>query len=264
MYIPEEIDKQFNITEPILHATQYTGKREKRRFSGSMWGMTNLQLWLEMNNDDIQKEEINQSTIGSLFHIGMEHIDKANMQAYIEVEVANTIHTKNHQWTITGTIDRIIEVIKDKQKYISIQDHKLTKSYVGVILKKEWFQHSYIRQLNTYKWIHQETINQDKQAKYDMRLNLFYKDGEELNHVPHYEIFEVPQIPEFEKLLLNKLKEIDQFIDNEEPPEKCEDIWWRKDKQGRSVPTRCTAYCNVNHLCPYYRPPSIRQKAMNW
>ncbi len=241
----------YNETEEIAKfAAKYERSKIERAFSGSMFGNTVLQNYLtiiDQRNSDEAMFKVGQNTIGSIFHAGMEFTQAKKSLEEVESNNVLTEHSTLRElpngWTITGTIDRI-----DFTK-MTIHDYKLTKIYKGRMLKKDIaegkFEDGYVLQMNAYAWC-LENI-------YSSYLDMFYKDANPLNNEDAYEEIFIPLMIGFEEYAVNITNTLEGHLDSGIIPVECDDLWWRKNKQKESIPTRCALYCGVKDICPYYK-----------
>ena len=247
------IDKN-NIVERIVELACRYNRKEGKTISASQFGSNLLEIYYSVTEDAIELDEIGQAEIGTLAHKGLEAgahklLDKEpelllEPEAELEYELANG-------WKITGTCD-LIEPVSDKE--VVIHDYKFTKIYKGKKLFEEIakgkLDDGYILQLNTYRFIYEKKTG--KQAS--MVLDLFYKDANKIKSEPTYQRIEVPKIEDDRILeiayeITNKL---DVHLKEDTIPEKCEDLWTRKQRNGSIVDTKCEFYCSFKKICKYY------------
>jgi cation transport regulator ChaC len=73
------MSSQLNLKEVILDNIQYKPAYDKkegeRTISASMIGSEPLINYLKMTEGSVEKQSIGDNTLGSVFHLGMEHFD---------------------------------------------------------------------------------------------------------------------------------------------------------------------------------------------
>ncbi len=235
------------LVEILKDISSYERIDKENHISASMLGNDVLQNYLIIKNPDlVQKFEIGQHTIGSVFHKGIECVgqqkyDKNQIEFELKVE-----RKLENGWTLTGTIDMV-----DYENMV-IHDFKLSKKYALKMLKKEEL-HSYKLQLNAYKY----ALDLD----YDMVLDFFMKDQDILKHELAYEQYVVQDIKDFRFHLYAIVNELDMYLSDDKLPPEC-DTWLRKTKQGM-VKSKCAFYCSVASVCPYYTGKQKARDSIN-
>lgn len=242
----------------LAYVNDYESSKNPRSFSPSMLGNTLLQNFLIKVFGYQEEKSIGQNTLGSLFHKAMEHCIRdectLNEQKYI-IKMKNGVD-------LTFIIDMMI--LDENNLVKSIHDYKLTKIYTGKQIKKDK-NHSYNQQMQAYVF----GLNQlDLLATpFDgTYLEMFYKDADALLKEPVYEQINVPVNLGIEKTLIQKSDELFSYIDEGEMPPECanEDKWFRKLRNGTTIPSRCQLYCSVSSVCPYYKGETVASALSSW
>lgn len=250
--IQQEIEKK------LLAGTQYDYSNKPNKYlSASEVGADILKLYLSRKYK-LPDTEISQATIGTFVHKGIEHIID---EEYVEMEKSFEVKIPGTNYYATSTIDYID--VKNKV----IIDWKTTKLNTGKKIKEliknnDLLNNDYILQLN------HQLFTIGNELGYKLFLGMFYKDAG-LNYrtgeyTKSFELIEIPRINEDDYLMLiqDKVKVLDEYVSNDIVPNQCSDLWFAKIK-GKTIPSKCLAYCGVNSVCPYYKPDNIDQ-TMKW
>ncbi len=238
------------IYENVLKATEYGGAREpeRKRLTASGLSTPMLQEYLKYMHGVPNNKEIDATTIGSLGHLACEQLLQ-NLSG-IQTEVSLS-HKFDNGWELSGSMD----VVNLQHRWIG--DFKFTKFGAGTKVKaaiKSGKHHDYIVQLNVYRYLYKKIHEVDMK----MRLYMFYKDGG-VNYktggdIPHNEIIEIPLISDFEitEMFMDKVKALEGYIELNETPSKCTDIYHYSNKAGVNRDLRCELWCSYSDVCPYY------------
>jgi hypothetical protein len=226
------------VYEIIKSISKYERTTEPKHISASAIGGDMLQNYLRIKNPDKLKEEeeVTQSSLGSVFHKGLEAEGKKMYkpdEVEFEVEVKRELP---NGWTLTGTIDMVDHINEE------IHDYKLSKTYAAKMVKKE-MTHTYRFQLNAYKYL----LNKP----YSMVLDFFMKDQKPLDGERAYEIITVNDIDSFEYKLVSITDELQGYLDRNEEPPKCDEWLIYSRKLKTTINQKCLLYCDVSHLCPH-------------
>jgi hypothetical protein len=253
-----------NIKQLILNNVQYSGYKteadSKYYLSASMLSKDDLQCYLSIVNGNQPSIDIDDAVFGTLIHIALENIVKnENIDGLLpEYRLSRTL---NRDWKIHGTADLVH--LNEKNKVIEIFDYKTTKNYTVKMFDQDPYKHSYTLQLNVLRWLFEYHY-----PDYDihMYLSFFSKDANKVKGEPVYIEREVPTI-DVNELLIEKTKRLQEYLENNEAPPKCEDVWTRKYKGMKyAVDAKCEYYCSFGKqtgLCPYYKEPNAHVAVSN-
>lgn len=242
----------------LAYVNDHESSKNPRSFSPSMLGNTLLQNFLIKVFGYQEEKSIGQNTLGSLLHKAMEHCMRdervLNEQKYI-IKMKNNVD-------LTFIIDMMI--LDENNLVKSIHDYKLTKIYTGKQIKKDK-NYSYNQQMQAYEFglVELGLLS----PHYDgMFLEMFYKDADALLKEPVYEQIKVPSNKNIGDLLIQKSDELFSYIDEGEMPPECanEDKWFRKLRNGTTIPSRCQVYCSVSSVCPYYKGETVASALSSW
>jgi len=254
----------------VIKGTQYSGNTEpgKYQLSASQVGSDILPLWLEFKYGKQQNQsKIEANTLGSILHKGLEELFKEhNFNEFSEdyqysversVEKEFTHKDLKNKWTIIGTID----LIDTKNKVII--DHKLSTGTTLKSIYKEGKDHQYALQLGIYRWLLGDEEFNCALAFFNKSQSYFKVKKEDLFTMVE---LEVPSFEEIEKLLLNKLKELEVYINEDalelgSTPPKCKNTFPYK-MQGKVYNMKCLHYCDLNNKCPYFSSYQAEQEAI--
>ncbi len=250
-------DLQKTILEATAYQSGYVNKDDKYVISASMVGNEPIQNYLSIIHGKVASDKIDDSTLGSVFHRGMEDImhekrGSGNSPIY---GIEHSMHVDlSNGWVLSGTADL---VINEKDADFEIRDYKLTKSYAHKMFLKEKYSHNYTKQLQVLEALFREGDNRPQAInKVTLICDYFVKDAKavdyELTHRPEV----VPNKEGTEDVRASEvtLAEVVQITDSlqgyleggEVPPE-CTDKWIRNVK-GVIVPTKCVLYCSHNKV----------------
>jgi hypothetical protein len=218
----------------------YNGVQEKNKISASQCGAPLLQLYLSQTTEVVeQPNTFTKATIGSISHIGMEHLvpnlNGLQKEHPMERDLPNG-------WKITGTAD----VIDNEEKIIL--DYKFQMAYAYKQLFKEGPDSSYNMQGAAYSWIYK--------GDYAFHIMSFITDHSPIKKDHPAEAIQVTKMPiykniDFERIMVEKTNDLQSHIRTGIAPDQCDDLWWRV-VNGKKIPTRCAYYCQYKDVCPHY------------
>lgn len=249
-----------DIIPELLENIKYKREVGELKFTASMFGNTDLQNFLTIVYGAEEPTEIGQAQIGSIAHKGMEHLLTGDASATKEEKFVIE-NFKDTGWILSGTADRV----SYDADALYFHDYKFTKKYAGQAVKKD-LSHGYRMQLNTLRYLYLNSKGNNTTKVVRMFLDMFYKDADVLYLEPSYEQIEILPMGNIEEELHKKVLSLDALIKAGEMPPECDraDKWIRKLKNGKTVASRCVAYCSVAHVCPYYKAPSTPTTVSNW
>lgn len=263
----------FNLKQMVLDATTYVSgyvnEDDRYVISASMLGNTPLQNYLSIVHGKITNADIDDSTLGSVFHAGMETISKEKQRADIlatgESDIKFIEHSMDMElpngWILSGTGDL---VTSSEPHRFAIHDHKLSKFYASTMLKKEITTHGYTKQLRALDLLFRRTSGEQIDGNIDLFVQFFAKEAKAIDFEPsHMEIL-IPSKTGTEEMsaseitiaeIVEQTNSLQAYIESGEIPEQCKDLWWRVSK-GKRIPTKCVLYCSHGKegLCPHYVP----------
>ncbi len=243
--------------------------------SASMLAKDPLQNYLTILHGSHEEKSISDSTLGSVFHKGMEQIiiaskSKRGLNTDEHILIEHTMSKKlANGWYLSGTADLII---RRPDGTSTIEDHKLTKTYALKMIKKDLNQHDYTVQLQALDLLNwsENPFEIDKRLQSNLTINVFCKDAKAIDKEPTFTAVTAPNahIESFEESVVEITSSLQAYIEEGEIPPKCEDVWLRKLKNGVTIPTKCALYCGhgkSNH-CPYYEPNTRESvnRLSNW
>jgi hypothetical protein len=220
----------------------YNGKQEPMKISASQCGAPILQIYLSQTTKVVEQPNVfTKATIGSISHIGMEHLVDELKDESLETEVDMTRMLDNG-WKITGTAD----LIDNSEKVIL--DYKFQMNFAYKQLLKSAPTDSYNMQGAAYSWL--------EGNGYDFVIMSFITDHSPIKKDHPAEAIQVTKMPiyeniDFENLMIEKTNTVQDHIDDGTTPAKCDDVWWRV-VNGKKIPTRCAFYCQYKDVCPHY------------
>ena len=276
----------FDLKQMILQGTKYVSgyvnKNDDYVISASMVANDPLQNYLSIIHGKPTETEINDATLGTIFHKGMEQIVAEAIEAdepLVEVIGSEvSMHTKlANDWILSGTADLITT---SEMADVEVHDYKLTKNYTRKMMIKELHTHSYTKQLQVLEALLRDNMNEVgiHTINGDVKLvaDFFLKDSKAINNEPTHNPLTAPNkagtsdMNGTEILFAEVIAITDSlqaYIESGQVPPQCSDTWPRSVK-GKIVHTRCALYCSHGKagLCPYYKPSTQEtvDRLTNW
>lgn len=270
----------FNLKQIILAATAYVSgyvnKDDKYVISCSMLGNTPLQNYLSIMHGKLENADIDDSTLGSIFHRGMQEILIEKQIEDMTKNGSTDIYAVEHSmsmelpngWILSGTGDLISN---PSQRKYGIHDHKLAKYYAATMVKKELRTHGYVKQLHGLDLLFRTTSGQDIDGPIDLYIEFFAKEAKKAEHQPTYQDIKVPNREDTSTVaeIVAQTDSLQAYLESGEAPPECSkaDRWIRNIK-GTTIATRCAFYCAHGKagLCPYYKVNSFKsvEKIVGW
>jgi len=279
----------FDLKAMILDNTQYVSgfvnKEDDYVISASMVANDPLQNYLAIVHGKPTETDINDATLGTIFHRGMEQIvldeieskqESGTPSEIVGAEVA--MHTKlANGWVLSGTADLITASIDD---FIEIHDYKLTKNYTRKMMDKEIHTHAYTKQLQVLDALVHDNMGTIgvNAINGDITLiaDFFLKDSKAINHEPTHSPLQAPNKIGTEDMSATEVlfgeviaitDSLQSYIESGQVPPACADTWPRSVK-GKVVHTRCELYCSHGKAgnCPHYQPSTGQtvSRLTNW
>ena len=237
--------KHEKLLKTMLEKTTYSGSLESKQkhISASSFNLEPMQLYLRYKYGDIKVEDkFNESSLGSIFQLGIDSILNENNQFKYAIRREITL---DNNWSVSGEIDASDE----DNKYI--YDFKLLnqRGYDKSIKKQ-----SYISNMSIYKYLFQDYN--------EFFLFAINKQGKSIKS-PIYSIVDITDKlwswNDTEKKLLDITNNIESWIKDPDSIPEC-NIWeYGKDKHKR--PAKCSIYCSWSKICPTFQS---RDKASNY
>ena len=274
----------FDLKQMILDGTQYVSgyvnKDDDYVISASMVANDPLQNYLAIVHGKPTETEINDATLGTIFHRGMEQIVLDEMakenNAIVGAEVS--MHTKlANGWVLSGTADLITTNIVD---HVEIHDYKLTKNYTRKMMDKEINTHGYTKQLQVLDALVHENMGEigigGINGDIALIADFFLKDSKAINHESTHNPLQAPNKVGTEDMnatevlfgeVITITNSLQSYIESGQVPPQCQDTWPRSVK-GKVVHTRCELYCSHGKAgnCPHYKPSTGQtvNRLVNW
>lgn len=251
-----------DIEKVILDSTKYNGHRDNPyTFSASMSGNTVLQNYLTIVYGHTERNRMDDTTLGSVFHLGLEHIFKQKFEdmPYVFSTEEPAAATLDNGWTISGTTDLVIR--DESGTPISIHDWKLIKSYAVKKIAENPQNHHYAKQLHINNFI--------RGGRFRLYIETFAKDPDAIKAEKTYTQFEIARetTTQTEQYLLATTNELQGWVESGDAPPKCDDVWLRKISKTSTavIPSRCMFYCSHGKagLCPHYAPDNATRNAIS-
>ncbi len=261
----------YDLEKDILKATAYksgyVNKDDKYVISASMIGKEPIQNYLSLLHGKVEADKVNDATLGSIFHRGMEDImmdkqldDVGEKDSSIIWGIEHSMHVElSNGWILSGTADLVVEPTLN---HFEIRDYKLTKGYAHTMFLKEKYGHDYTKQLQALEALFREGNKKPKviEGQINLVCDYFIKDAKaiefEVSHrpelVPNKEGTDDMRAAEITLAEIVAITDsLQGYLEGGEVPPACTDLWIRNVK-GVIVPTKCVLYCSHNKVCPYY------------
>jgi len=241
----------------LLNGARYSGNSQnnKKIFSASMLGSDLLQAYYKYKYGYTEDTKFEANTFGSIYQLGVDKAIENSDMFSLQYKSALRHEVKlPNGWTISGEMDQI-----DTKNKVII-DNKVTTSTTIDSIRKEGKNHNYGLQLAVYKWLlydYQKNVLNQEPDEYKTMLAIIDKKHSLFSKKIKYDMLTFVEIntyslEEIELMLVNKTNELQQYIDlNEEPP-MCENLFWYGQKGSRK-PMKCLHYCDFSHHCKYYK-----------
>ena len=229
----------------LLDATVYSGNKEPghKRFSASMLGSDLLQNFYNYKHGSSDSIQFEANTFGSIYQLGVDLACKDNIQ-YLSAKRLS--HTLDNGWEISGEMDQIDVINK------VIFDNKVTTLTTIKSIRKEGKNHGYALQLGVYKWL----LSKLERGPYTTVLPVVDKGFSYFNEKSPNQLefvdVETYDPNEIELMLYEKTNELQTFIDLDEEPAECSNLFWFARKGQRKKKMRCIHYCDYSAKCKYY------------
>lgn len=229
----------------LLDATRYTGNSQAgvHRFSASMLGDDLLQNYYKYMYGSKESKQFEANTFGSLYQLGVDKACEKNDQYLSGPRYSFTL---DNGWEISGEIDQMDMINK------IIFDNKVTTMTTIKKIRKEGKWHQYALQLGVYKWLLSKITKDEWMTALPVVDKGFsYFNDKSLNQIEYIEI-ETFEPDEIEKMLYERTNLLDEHIEAEEVPGECANLFFFKNKSGKTKKMRCIHYCDYSANCEYY------------
>ena len=247
------IQKAFRKYEQmLLDASKYSGNSEpgKKSFSASQLGSDMLQIYLKYKNGSKETTKFGANTIGSIYQLGVDvAADTWNENLVGSDDYTSAKRIKqmiDNGWEISGEMDQI------DNEYKVIFDNKVSTATTIKKIREEGKMHGYALQLGVYKWLMwKETGEIYKTALpvVDKGHSHFKTNKNECLEFIEVETYSPEEI---ERMLYEKTNELQEYIDLDQAPGECQNLWIMARKGQKAKRMKCMYYCDQNKNCKYY------------
>jgi len=237
----------------ILKATQYSGSRGNERIlSASSIENDILPIYLKIKYGSEKKDELSQSTIGTLLHSGVDEAFKGQANTNIALRRKMPI---NHDFMLSGETD--IEFYEEDTNILNIIDNKCIKysTYEDIVSGKS---SDYLTQLKAYEYL-AKNVDKRKYSKIKVYLAMYFKDGTKFGKKPIPDFLLVNFTnrlitdDEFRDKIDSITEQLDMYLTDEKlVPDECSKLYWNRATEPAKK-QRCISFCDVNGVCPYYK-----------
>lgn len=243
----------------LLDSTKYTGnlEPEKKIFSASMLGDDILQNFYKFKYGGKNSIQFEANTFGSIYQLGVDsavdrYSTKNNNSKYISA-LRLQFNLPDTEWIISGEMDQI-----DTENRV-IFDNKVTTTTTISKIKSEGKNHQYALQMAVYKWLlyqHNKNHGIEAPQEYEAVLAVVdkkfsYFTTKKMNQLTFMRV-NTYSIEETEQLLQERIKNLNEFIDLNQEPGQCQNLFWYQTKGQAKKPMRCIHYCDYATKCKYF------------
>ena len=244
----------------LVNASAYRGNKKKdlKIFSASMLGNDPLQNFLKLKHGSKDSIQFEANTLGSIYQLG---VDAAATQWNDEhrenipnryINSLRLSYLLPNGWTISGELDQLDTLLK------VIFDNKVSTATTVTKVPKEGKNHGYALQQAVYKFLlHKYEIEKGiEPAEYSAVLPIVdkgfsYFKTNKTNQLNFVEL-ELYSITEIEQMLIKATNELQQYIDLDQEPDKCAELWWFGRKGETKKAMKCIHYCDQNGNCKHF------------
>lgn len=233
----------------LLEAARYSGNKEpgKKAFSASMLGNDVLQNFLKFKHGSSDSTQFEANTFGSIYQLGVDLASDTFNKEHGERYKSAFRHRVllDNGWEVSGEMDQIDTKLK------VIFDNKVTTATTLAKIKSEGKMHQYALQLGVYKWLMWKLEGIEYQVAIPLIDKGFsYFKPMKNNQLEFVEV-ETYSPDEIEKMLIEKTIELQQFIDLDQEPDQCANLFLYGRKGEIKKRMRCLFYCDFASVCKY-------------
>ena len=230
----------------LLKASEYSGNKEpgKKTFSASMLGNEVLANYLKFMHGSQDSKVYGANTVGSLYQLGVDSAANLMSEKYSSAE--RFTYELSNGWTISGETDQF-----DKERKVIFDNKVTTATAIGKV-RSEGKNHGYALQMGVYKFLMFKKYGEVYPAVLPMVDKSYSYFKANKNEQLEFVDIETHEPEEIEQLLLDATNELQQYIDLEQPPSQCKDLWFFGRKGQVKKKMRCIHYCDQKVNCPYY------------
>ena len=232
----------------LLKASEYSGANVKKEVDGyilsaSMLANDDLQNYYKIKSQPREQLVFGANTFGSIYQLGVDKAFEGDERYESAKRITLPLIDK---WYVSGEMDQIDherKIIFDN-KVISGTEFKKIRSYDK--------NGKYNLQLGVYRWLMWKETGEDYNTALvaiDKSFSLYKNDK---HNFLNFIAMSTHEPEEMEKILIEKAKLLQEFLDLDIEPAQCKNLFWYKQKDGRSVPMRCIHYCDYAAQCKYY------------
>ncbi len=243
----------------LLESAEYSGNKEpeKKIFSASMLGTDILQIYLKYYHGSKKQNRFGMNTAGSVYQLGADvaadnwnqkhHANKIQYQQALRLT-----YTLPNGWIVSGEMDHIDWINK------VIVDNKLVTETSVLKVQKEGKNNGYSLQMAVYQFLLYEYMIEQGEKNpevFKVLLPMVNKGHSLYKKVNKTEIMNMIEpdthtIEDIKLLLIEKTNLLQEYIDSEEVPPECDNLWWFGFGAAPKRKMRCLFYCDQAEHCP--------------
>jgi len=244
----------------LLNAAEYSGNKEpgKKIFSASMLGNDMLEIYLKFKHGTKDQIIFEANTLGSIYQLGVDTAadmwNKSKHANQIQYINANRLtYELSNGWIISGEMDQIDVINK------VIFDNKVTTATKIQDTITNGKNSSYGLQMSVYQFLlYKQQLKDgiDTPEVYPAVLPMVdkkhsYFQTNKFNALNFIEV-ETHTVEDTEQLLLDKTNELQAYLDLDEEPGQCQNLFWYARKGQKRRPMKCLHYCDQNKYCKHF------------
>jgi len=251
----------------LLEASEYSGNKlpEQKVFSASMLGNDMLQIYLKYFHGSKKQKYFGMNTAGSIYQLGADvAADQWNAKYHSEVkpqyqQALRLTYTLPNGWIISGEMDHIDWINK------VIIDNKFVTETAVLKVKSEGKNNGYALQMAVYQFLlYNYMLEQDIPEPEVFKVLLpmvnkghsLYKKINKTNIMNMIEP-ETYSLEDTKQMLIDKTNLLQEYIDLNEFPPECENLWWFGFGSAPKKKMRCLHFCDFIDHCPNMSEHSI-------
>ena len=245
----------------LLESAEYSGNKlpEQKIFSASMLGNDMLQIYLKYFNGTTSQKQYGMNTLGSVYQLGADvAADNWNERHYSQKkpqyqQALRLTYKLSNGWTISGEMDHIDWINN------VIVDNKVVTETSVLKVKSEGKDNGYALQMGVYQFLlynHMKTTFKIPEPEiFKVLLPMINKGHSLYKKINKTNILnmiepETYSLADIEQLLIDKTNLLQEYIDLNEFPPECENLWWFGFGAAPKKKMRCLHYCDQSKFCP--------------
>ena len=243
------------IRKHITEYKFYDGVRAAKTISASSFSKDVLELYLAATESP-KPGTFGRGAIGSIFHMGMEHMFKSHPS------------TKSGRFVQEERVERPLSdyMINGKTDLVDYMDHiiydwKGMSASAYATFKSNKKDHRINIQMAVYNWL----LGGDFTAE----AHCFITDWDPVKPTHPASAYQIVKCnimtaEETRDYMAAKIKELEGYLKSSKLPPKCDNVMPRFVKDGMYVDSKCAYYCDYSHVCKRKRDDTAKTLGLKW